>query len=500
MPLKSPYPALDIPKVNILSYIFPRGEELPDTPLWIDSADDNISLSLRQLQQWCKRIAIGLDRLGVKPGSVVMVYTTNHVFVPAAYMGIVGSGRIFSGANPAYTLPGKALILAVRDTFFADIETEIVYQVKNTEAPVMLVHPSFIKTATAAVRQAGMPSTRIFQFSDVVNDSKDGIKDWREMLGTVEEADVYTVREFSPEEATRTVASLNYSSGTTGVPKGVCISHHALISNVAQSIFMRDLYKPYGPQNRPKERWVGFLPLYHAFGQLWTMAIAAKLRITVYVMKQFVLTDFLNVIQTRRITHFQAAPPIIVMLSKRPEVAKYDLSSVEDILCGAAPLSKELQNDVSKRFHIQINQGWGMTEVTCAGLIMPGGINDDTGSVGTIIPNCEAKLLDEQNREVGVGEKGELYWRGPQVFLGYWKNEEATKECLDSEGWLKSGDVALYNKDGWFWIVDRKKVCVNIRGFAEKHTDTSQGAYQSQWVAGCPGRARGRPAYPSKCR
>ncbi len=120
MPLKSPYPDLDIPKVNILSYIFPRGEELPDTPLWIDAADDSISLSLRQLQQWCKRIAIGLDRLDVKPGSVVMVYTTNHVFVPAAYMGIVGSGRIFSGANPAYTLPGKALISARGRAFITE--------------------------------------------------------------------------------------------------------------------------------------------------------------------------------------------------------------------------------------------------------------------------------------------------------------------------------------------------------------------------------------------
>lgn len=108
MPLQSPYPPLDIPKVNILSYIFAPDEVVPDTPLWIDSVDDSISLSLPQVKLWCKRIAIGLDRLGVKPGSVVMIYSPNHIFVPTAYLGIVGCGRIFSGTNPAYTLPGKS--------------------------------------------------------------------------------------------------------------------------------------------------------------------------------------------------------------------------------------------------------------------------------------------------------------------------------------------------------------------------------------------------------
>jgi 4-coumarate--CoA ligase len=106
MPFSSPCPTISIPKQSIFSYVFPPGEDLPDTPLWIDSADNSLSLSLRQMSIWVRRIAIGLDRLKIKPGTVVMIYTPNHIFVPAAYLGIVGSGRIFSGTNPAYTLPG----------------------------------------------------------------------------------------------------------------------------------------------------------------------------------------------------------------------------------------------------------------------------------------------------------------------------------------------------------------------------------------------------------
>ena len=175
-------------------------------------------------------------------------------------------------------------------------------------------------------------------------------------------------------------------------------------------------------------------------------------------MKQFVYGDFLQAIQDFKITHLQIAPPILVMFSKRPETGKYDLSSVTDVLCGAAPLSKELQNDVSRRFKMQINQGWGMTEVTCGALHVPGGVNDDSGSVGQLDPNTECKLLDDDGNEVKIGEPGEMYVRGPQVCLRYWKNDVATKESISEDKWLRTGDVAVCDERGYFWIVDRKKV------------------------------------------
>jgi 4-coumarate--CoA ligase len=349
----------------------------------------------------------------------------------------------------------------------ADFGSEMVHQITNTEAKVILAHPTMIKTALAAAARTGLPKSRIFQFSDSENPPLDGVSDWRSLIGTPSEGSSYSWPKLSPEESVNTVATINYSSGTTGLPKGVCVSHHNIIANVEQTIFMKYLHKPFTRFTRPPERWIGFLPLYHAYGQLYTILMAAKLLVPVYVMKQFVYADFLRSIQDYKVTHLQVAPPILVMLSKRAETANYDISSVTDILCGAAPLSKELQNDVSRRFNVQINQGWGMTEVTCGAMYVPGGVNDDTGSVGQLYPNTECKLLDDDYKEVGIGEPGEIYIRGPQVCLRYWRNEKATEESIDGEGWLRTGDVALCDERGYFWIVDRKKV-----GFSNHYTES----------------------------
>jgi acyl-coenzyme A synthetase/AMP-(fatty) acid ligase len=194
--------------------------------------------------------------------------------------------------------------------------------------------------------------------------------------------------------------------------------------------------------------------------------MAPKLQITVYVMKKFVYEDFLRYIQEYKATHLQVVPPILTMLDKRPETGQYDLSGVKNILCGAAPLSKELQSSLCRRFKVNIIQGWGMTELTCGAIHVPGGVYDDSGSVGRLHPNCECMLIDDEGNEITQpGTPGELCIKGPQVCLGYWKNEEATNEIMfgGADRWLKSGDIAVI-KDNWFWIVDRKKELIKVNG------------------------------------
>lgn len=439
MPFSSPYPNVAIPKTNILSYLFP---DTPSAdPLWLDSKDPSNSLSPAQLLQWVRRLGYGLQHgLGLARGDVVLICTPNHIFVPVAYLGIVGAGFIFSGANPAYTVP------------------ELVHQLRNTTAKAILVHPSMLPLILPAAEKAGLPQSRIFQFSDQPNPTTHGIEDWRDMIGSDAQGTSWTWPSLEGSEAASTVATINYSSGTTGLPKGVCVSHFNLVANVAQTIYMRYTHKPFAFEARPQERWIGFLPLYHAYGQLYTMLMAVRLAVPVYIMSEFRYEDFLHAIGRYRITSLQVAPPILVMLSKRRETARYDLSSVRDVLCGAAPLSRELQNEVQRRFDVQVNQGWGMTEVTCGALHVPGGIKDDSGSVGRLDPNCECRLVDDEGKEVGVGTRGEIHIRGPNVCMGYWRNEAATKESIDGEGWLKTGDIAVCDDQGYFWIVDRKKV------------------------------------------
>ncbi|KAF2729248.1 4-coumarate-CoA ligase, variant, partial [Polyplosphaeria fusca] len=374
-----------------------------------------------------------------------MVYSQNHIFIPVAYLGIAGSGLIFNGCNPAYGVE------------------ETAYQIQNTTCKAILVEPSLLPTLLRAASKANFPRDKIFLFSDTESKPINDIRDWRTFLPPTSTTASWTWEKLSSTASRNTIAALNYSSGTTGLPKGVMITHQNIIANVEQSIYMRNLEQPSGP--RPQERWLGFLPLYHAYGQLWSIAASALTRTPCYLTRTFTFPSFLSHLSHHRITHLQTAPPVLVMLAKRPETSHYDLSSLKNILCGAAPLSKGLQNEVSEKLGVKVVQTWGMTEVTCSGLHVPGGVDDRSGSVGYIDPNACVKLVDDEGEEVGVGEPGEILVKGPNVCLGYWRNEQATREAFDKEGFLRTGDVGVRDGAGWYWIVERKKELIKVRGF-----------------------------------
>lgn len=377
-----------------------------------------------------------------------MVFTPNHIFVPMAYLAVAGSQRFFTGANPVYTV------------------NEVAHQMKAISAAVVLIHPTLLETGITAAKRANIALDRLFIFSDSEHLTTSGVRDWRTMVASEKDAASWAWNPLEGEAATQATAVINFSSGTTGLPKGVCITHHNLIANSDQAIYNQFQGTGYSIENPgPPERWLAFLPLYHAYSQLFTMNIACRLQIPVYIMSKFVFEDYLKHIQQFKITSVHLVPPVLVMMAKRPEISRYDISSVKHYLSGAAPLSSDLQNELMSRFAgTVICQGWGMTETTCSGIMTPGLTKDLTGSIGYLLPNTEARLVNDNNEDLtDDGQPGELWLRGPQIMRGYWKNEQATQESLTPDGWFKTGDVAV-TKQGKWWIVDRKKELIKVNG------------------------------------
>jgi len=328
--------------------------------------------------------------------------------------------------------------------------SELVHQMKTVGPKILLIHPSLLATGLKAAAQANIPKSQIYLLSDGPVAPTAGLEDWRSFMGS--EADTRSWRwpSFAVEEARTHIGTVNFSSGTTGLPKGVAVTHSNLIWNVEQIVSI------YGYNS--SERWLGFLPLYHAYGQTYAVLIATKQNIPIQIMNSFVFEDYLSLIQKHKITRLQTVPPIMVMLSKRPEVANFDLSSVKEMLCGAAPLGRELQHEVERKFGIRVTQGWGLSETTCAVTGVPTECQPPQGSIGVLMPHSEVMLVDDGGKEIhDRGARGELYVKGPQIAKGYWRNAEATEDTFGG-GWLKTGDVGVVDAEGWMWIVDRKKV------------------------------------------
>jgi 4-coumarate--CoA ligase len=367
----SPWPSLEVPKCNLLSYIYSDDAPASGNQIWRDAQRPDHSLSAAETLALIKRFAVGLDNRGISSQAVVLTFTPNHIYVPPIYLATVGSKRCFSGVSPAYTA------------------REVAHQMRAVEPAIVLIHPELLDTGIAAAEEANIPLERLFLFSDAaeIQAPVRSVRDWKELLACNEESTAWKWEPLKGDIATRTVAVVNFSSGTTGLPKGVCITHHNLVANAIQAIYCR--YEAgAGTNNNPSaEIWLAFLPLYHAYSQLFTITIALKLQIPVYVMTNFSFEALLAAVQRFRITTIQAVPPLLIMLAKRPETAKYDVRSLDYILSGGAPLAKDLQNEVMDRFNLVVAQGFGMSETTCCAFITPGLLPDRSGSIGHLLPN-----------------------------------------------------------------------------------------------------------------
>ncbi|OQD82136.1 hypothetical protein PENANT_c023G11789 [Penicillium antarcticum] len=457
MPYKSRW-TIDIPDTHLASLLL----KSPTAPLskthkcYLEAArPETHYLTTHDLRLWSQRLAAGLCKAGLKQGDRILLFSGNDLFFPVVFMGTIMAGGVFTGANPTF------------------VARELAYQLQDSGATYLLCATASLETGLEAAKQANLPLSSVFAFDSRVYDGHTSPPPncpcpyWSNLLASPEEGTAFAWDELNTSSLASRTLALNYSSGTTGRPKGVEITHKNYVANMLQYCHLPSLNPDYEGR-LSRARWLCFLPMYHAMAQNIFIAAALYRATPVYIMPKFDFVRMLEYTQRFRITDFILVPPVVVALAKFPHVRDFDLSSVESVGSGAAPLGREVCEVVEGLWpagKINVKQGWGMTEATCSVLGWDPTETSTSASVGEPNPNCEAKIVMPDGTEVlERNERGELWVRGPNIMKGYWRNENATKDTLTDDGWLRTGDIAYVDDRGKFHVVDRMKELIKVKG------------------------------------
>ncbi|WP_016933294.1 MULTISPECIES: AMP-binding protein [unclassified Rhodococcus (in: high G+C Gram-positive bacteria)] len=436
MSFRSPFPDVDIPASSVYDFLFGSLDESDlARPALIDGASGAVT-DYRTLVAHIDAVAGALAARGIGVGKVVGLLAPNVPAFASVFHGILRSGATATTINALYTAG------------------EISKQLDDSGAVALFTVSLFLPQAKEAAAAAGIPDELL-----IVLDGAEGHPSLRDLL--TEGAPAPAV-EFDP--ATH-LAVLPYSSGTTGRPKGVMLTHRNLVANVSQINPRMGI--------GADDRVLALLPFFHIYGMTVLLNAALCNRASLVTMPKFDLVDFLTYISEHKCTYVFIAPPVAVALAKHPLVDRYDLSSVHTVFSGAAPLDKELAGAVAARLGCNVRQGYGMSEMSPVSHAIPFDDNDtELDSVGPTIANMECKIVDpatgeevEYPTDEGVSAPGELWCKGPNVMVGYLGNPEATSDTLDEDGFLHTGDIATVDAKGAVRIVDRLKELIKYKGY-----------------------------------
>lgn len=427
-PSLAPYPTY--PLQHILS---DTARRLPQKAAIIDG---EYVYTYQQLDMYSSRFAAALAKLGVEKGDRVGLLAPNCVEFEIAFFGIIKVGAVVTTINSGYR------------------EREIAHQLDNSGAEVLVVHDSLLKMAEAARDDA--PALKRMVVIEPTSRESDSF--W----GLIERSPA------TPPpvniDAQKDLAALPYSSGTTGLSKGVMLTHFNMTANLRQ--FME---RPGEALQQTKDDvLLAHLPLFHIYGMQVLMNAVIASGGTQVMMGRFDMEEMLRLLSIHKVTHLYTVPPVGIGLSLMPSTEGYDLSSMTAACLAAAPASEELQMRIQEVVGFPIFQAYGMTElspVSNVDYIEPDRMTP--GSVGPAIADTEERVVDLETatKDVPVGEVGELLVRGPQVMKGYYNNDDATRETISDDGWLYTGDIVRMNEDGCVWILDRKKELIKYKAF-----------------------------------
>jgi 4-coumarate--CoA ligase len=423
MVFASPLPEIEIPDVPLTDYVLAHAARLGDKPALIDGPTGR-TLTYAGLAGAVRSLAGGLVARGFAKGETLALMSPNIPEYAVIFHGVALAGGVVTTINPTYTEP------------------EVHKQLLDSRATILVTIPMFLEIATAAAE--GTDVREVFVLGEA-----EGARPVTELFGA-------PLAEQVPVDSGDVVV-LPYSSGTTGVNKGVMLSHRNLVANVAQVLSAADI--------REDETFIAVLPFFHIYGMQVLMNTGLRAGATIVTMPRFELEEFLRLHQDHGITRSFVAPPIVVALAKHPLVDQYDLSKLEQVFSGAAPLSAELALEAGARLGCEVVQGYGMTELSPVSHLTPPGMFKP-GSCGVTAPSTVTLIVDPVTQEeLGVDQDGEVCIKGPQVMLGYLGNQAATDAIFDREGWLHTGDIGHIDADGHLYVVDRLKELIKYKGF-----------------------------------
>ncbi|MGD9863314.1 MAG: AMP-binding protein, partial [Pseudodonghicola sp.] len=396
----------------------------PDRTILIDGPSGR-SMTGAQFIGAVKSLAGGLTERGYAPGRVLALMAPNIPEYCVVFHGAAWAGGTVTTINPTYTAH------------------EVNHQLIDSGAEILVTIPLFLDTAKAAAEGTGVKEI-------VVIGEAEGATPLSALMGAPLAAQ-------APVDLDDHVVALPYSSGTTGLPKGVMLTHRNLAVNIDQSLAPADV--------KEGELTVAFLPFFHIYGLEVLMNIYLAAGGGLVTMPRFDLELFLELITKYRTPRLWIVPPVALALAKHPLVEKYDLSFVEQVNSAAAPLGADVAEAMGKRLGTNATQGYGMTELSPVSHVSPQG-HGKPGASGVTVSNTECRIVDPATgHDLPLGEDGELWVRGPQVMKGYLNNPKATAETIVDGGWMRTGDIGHFDADGYLYITDRLKELIKYKGF-----------------------------------
>lgn len=420
---RSPLPDVPLREVGITDRLF-EGLALAADRVILTDGPTGVAFTGDGLAYRIRRLAGGLQARGVGPGTVVALMAPNMPDYAVFFHAAALAGATITTINPTYTAP------------------EVAHQLTDSGAVLLATIPAFLPVATAAA--AGTLVREI-----VTLGHSDHHQSLEALMGPPLAAQVAV-------DLDRHVLVLPYSSGTTGLPKGVMLSHRNMVVNVDQALPLLDV--------RTGETTVAFLPFFHIYGMNVLMNTFLAQGAGLVTMPRFDLEALLGHVQRHRVEKLYIAPPVAIALAKHPLVDQFDLSSLKVVMSAAAPLGADVAGAVANRLGCAVIQGYGMTELSPLSHVVPHR-SPRPGAVGISAPNTATRIVDPASgQDCAPDQEGEVWVKGPQVMIGYLGRPEATAAMIEG-GWLRTGDLGVVDADGYLFIRDRLKELIKVKGF-----------------------------------